>query len=129
MDLVVEQVEAVGRLRGVDPVWTGDLVLIALRGDRRASAQAPDVLAKGVAAQGKVRHHPLRQPGQALQERDGEGEFMSLPGSENEGHRASKPVGYHARLGSIAAARTAQRFTLVARLAGGPLFSAPAALW
>ena len=96
---------------GVDPVWTGDRVLIALRGDRRASAQALDVLAKGVTAQAAVRHHPLRHPGQALQKRDGVGEFMRLPGSQNEGHRPSQPVGDHTRLGAVAAPRAAQRFT------------------
>src|SRR3954467_10900506 len=35
---------------GVNPVWTGDLFLVALRGDGRTRAQAPDVFAKGVAA-------------------------------------------------------------------------------
>src|SRR5215207_7010416 len=114
---------------GVDPVRTGHRSLVRLRWDRRTRAQAPDVLAKGVAAQASVRHHPLRHAGQALQKRDGVGEFMSLPGSQEEGHRPSKPVGDHARLGAVAAARAAQRLTLIARLAGGPLFSAPAALW
>src|SRR5215217_347023 len=113
---------------GVDPVWTGDLFLIALRGDRRASAQAPDVLAKGVAAQAAVRHHPLRHTRQALQERDGVGQLMGLARSQDEGHRPSKSVGDHARRGAVAAARAAQRLTLIARRAGGPRFSAPAAL-
>src|SRR4029079_17339484 len=114
---------------GVDPVWTGDLVLIALRGDRWASAPAPDVLAKGIAAQAAVRHHPLRHPGQALQKRNRMGQLMRLPGGQDKGHRPSKPVGDHARLGPVAAPRTAQRLTRIALFAGGPLFSAPAALW
>src|SRR4051812_63794 len=113
----------------VDPVWTGHWGLVRLGRDRRTGAQAPDVLAKGVAAQASVRHHPLRHAGQALQERDRMGQLMRLARSQNEGHRPSKPVGDHARLGSIAAPRTAQRFTLIALFAGGPLFSAPAALW
>src|SRR4051795_13220933 len=45
---------------GVDPLRAGDLFLVALGGDRRASAQAPDVLAKGVTAQASISHHPLR---------------------------------------------------------------------
>src|SRR4051812_24255824 len=50
------------------------------------------------------------------------GQFMGLARRQDEGHRPSEPVGDHARLGPMAAARTAQRFTLIARLAGGPLF-------
>src|SRR4030095_2046845 len=114
---------------GVDPVRTGHRSLVLLRWDRRTRAQAPDMLATGVAAQASVRHHPLRHAGQARQKRDGVGEFMSLPGSQDEGHRPSKPVGDHARLGAVAATRAAQRLTLIAPLAVGPLFSAPAALW
>ena len=87
------------------------------------------MLAKGVAAQAPVRHHPSRHPGQALQKRDGVGQFMSLPGSQDEGHRPSQPVGDHASLGSIPSTRAAQRLTLISLLAVGPLFSAPAALW
>src|SRR3954453_15135132 len=114
---------------GVDPLRAGDLFLVALGGDRRASAQAPDVLAKGVTAQASISHHPLRHTGQAVEERDGMREFMGLTRSQDEGHRPSEPVGDHARLGPIAPTRAAQRFTLIARLAVGPLFSAPAALW
>src|SRR4051812_20002879 len=114
---------------GVDPVRAGDRAFVLLGRDRRTRAQAPDVLAKGVAAQASVRHHPFRHPGQALQERDRMRQFMRLARSQDEGHRASKPVGDHARLGAVAATRAAQRLTLIARLAGGPLFSAPAALW
>src|SRR3954467_1022708 len=107
---------------GVNPVWTGDLLLVALRGDGRTRAQGPDVLAKGVTAETPVRHHPLRHAGQALQERDRMGQLMRLPGSQDEGHRASEPVRDHAGLGSIAATRAAKRFTLIALLAVGPLF-------
>ena len=57
------------------------------------------------------------------------GQLMGLARSQDEGHRPSQPVGDHARLGAVAATRAAQRLTLIARLAGGPLFSAPAALW
>jgi hypothetical protein len=57
------------------------------------------------------------------------GQLMGLAWSQDEGHRPSKPVGDHARLGAVAATRAAQRLTLIARRAGGPLFSAPAALW
>src|SRR4051795_1025891 len=113
----------------VDPLRAGDLVLVALGRDRRTRAQAPDVLAKGVAGMTPVRHHPLRHPGQVLQKRDRMGQFMGLARRQDEGHRPSKPVGDHARLGPIAPTRAAQGFTLIARLAGGPLFSAPAAFW
>src|SRR3954469_3002074 len=113
----------------VDPLRTGDLFLVALGRDGRAGTALPNVLAKGVAAQASVRHHPFRHPGQALQERDRMRQFMRLARSQDERHRASKPVGDHARLGPIAPTRAAQRFTLIARLAVGPLFSAPAALW
>src|SRR3954467_14834762 len=114
---------------GVDPVRAGDLVLVALRGDGRASPQVPDVRAKGVAAQAAVRHHPFRHPRQTVQEWDGVRQLMGLAWSQDEGHRPSKPVGDHARLGPIPTTRTAQRFTLIALFAVGPLFSAPAALW
>src|SRR3954453_6807328 len=113
----------------VDPVWTGHWGLVLLGRDRRTGAQAPDVLAKGVAAQASVRHHPFRHPRQTVQEWDGLRQLMRLAWSQDEGHRPSKPVGDHARLGSIAAPRTAQRFTRIALFAGGPLFSAPAAVW
>src|ERR671912_1510781 len=57
---------------GVNPLWAGDRSFILLGRDRRTRAQAPDVLAKGVAAQASVRrHHPLWHAGQALQERNG----------------------------------------------------------
>ena len=113
----------------VDPLRAGYRSFVLFGRDRRTRAQAPDVLAKGVTAQASVRHHPLRHPGQAPQERDGMGQFMRLARRQDERHRASEPVGDHARLGPIAPTRAAQRFTLIARLAGGPLFSAPAALW
>src|SRR3954467_7751952 len=113
----------------VDPLRTGHRGFVLLGRDRRTRTQVPDVLAKGVTAQASIRHHPLRHPRQALQERDRMGQLMGLARSQDEGHRASKPVGDHARLGPIAPTRAAQRFTLIARLAVGPLFSAPAALW
>src|SRR3954454_11665884 len=113
----------------VDPLRAGDLVLVALGRDRRSRAQAPDVLAKGVAGMTPVRHHPFRHPRQALQERDRMGQFMRLTRRQDEGHRPSEPVGDHARLGPVAPTRAAQGFTLIARLAVGPLFSAPAAVW
>src|ERR671912_2634338 len=40
---------------GVDPRRAGDLFLVALRGDGRARAQGPDVLANGMTAQASVR--------------------------------------------------------------------------
>src|SRR3954465_894146 len=113
----------------VDPLRAGHRSFVLFGRDRRTRAQAPDVLAKGVTAETPVRHHPLRHPGQALQKRDRMGQLMGLARRQDEGHRPSKPVGDHARLGPIAPARAAQRFTLIARRAGGPLFSAPAALW
>src|SRR3954465_1478348 len=73
--------------------WKAQLRLCAR--DRRMRAQAPDVLAKGVAAQASVRHHPLRHPGQALQKRDGLRQLMGLARGQDEGHRPSKPVGDH----------------------------------
>src|SRR5215212_6299163 len=113
----------------VDPVRTGHRGFVLPGRDCRTRAQGPDVLAEGVAAQASVRHHPLRHPGQALQERDGLRQFMRLARRQNKGHRPSEPVGDHARLGAVAATRAAQRLTLIALFAGGPLFSAPAALW
>ena len=56
------------------------------------------------------------------------GQLMGLARRQDEGYCPSKPVGDPARLGSIPTPRAAQRFTLIARLAVGPLFSAPAAL-
>ena len=113
----------------VDPLRTGHGGFVLLGRDRRTRAHVPDVLAEGVAAETSVRHHPLRHAGQALQERDRMGQLMGLARRQNKRHRPSEPVGDHAGLGAIAAARAAQRFTLIARLAVGPLFSAPAALW
>src|SRR3954469_8916630 len=81
------------------------------------------------AAQASVRHHPLRHPGQTVEEWNRMGQFMGLAWSQDEGHRASKPVGDHTRFGPIPTSRAAQRFTLISPLAVGPLFSAPAALW
>src|SRR5215212_4098677 len=63
---------------GVDPVRAGDLVLVAPRGDGRASSQGPDVLAKGVAAQAAVRHPPFRHPGQTVEEWNRMGQLMRL---------------------------------------------------
>src|SRR3954451_18248310 len=115
---------------GVDPVRAGDLFLIALRGDRRARPQGPDVLAKGMTTQASVRHHPFRHPGQALQERDGLREFMRLTRRRNERHRPPEPVGDHARLGPIAPTRTAPPTptTRTAQPNGPTLHDDPAAL-
>src|SRR4051794_26695101 len=113
----------------VDPRRTGHRGFVLLGRDRRTRTQGPDVLAEGVTAQASVRHHPLRHAGQALQERDRMGQLMGLAWSQDEGPRASEPVGDHARLGAVAAPRAAQRLTLISTLAVGPLFSAPAALW
>jgi hypothetical protein len=76
-------------------------------------AQVPDVLAKGVAAQAAVRPHPFRHPGQTVEEWNRMGQLMRLTRSQDEGHRAAEPISDHTRLGSIAPARAAQRFTLV----------------
>src|SRR4051795_13001199 len=113
----------------VDPLRTGHRGFVLLGRDRRTRTQVPDVLAEGVAAQASVRHHPFRHPRQTVQEWDGLRQLMRLARSQDEGHRPSKPVGDHARLGPIPTTRTAQRFTLIALFAVGPLFSAPAALW
>src|SRR3954469_16315650 len=113
----------------IDPLRTGHRGFVLLGRDRRARAQGPDVLAKGVAAQASVRPHPFRPPGQALQKRDRMGKLMGLARRQDERHRPSEPIGDHPRLGPIAPARAAQRLTLIAPLAVGPLFSAPAALW
>src|SRR4051794_21670517 len=78
-------------------------------------------------AETSVSHHPLRHPWQALQERDGLREFMSLPGSQDERHRPSKPIGDHASFGSIAPTRAAQRLTLVPLSLRPPFRAAPAA--
>src|SRR3954454_18217521 len=134
----------------VDPLRAGHRSFVLFGRDRRTRAQGPDVLAKGVTGMTPVRHHPLRHPGQALQKRDRMGQLMGLARRQDEGHRPSEPVSDHANFSVIdaarasqrftliarlavgpllAPARAAQRFTLIARLAVGPLFSAPAALW
>jgi hypothetical protein len=96
---------------GVDPLRAGDLVLVALRRDRRTRAQALDVLPKGVAGMTPVRHHPLRHARQALQKGNRMRQLVGLARRQNEGQRPSKPVGDHARLGSVSAPRAAQGFT------------------
>ena len=87
------------------------------------------MFAKGVTGLTPVRHHPLRHARQAVEKRNSMGQLMGLARRQDEGHRASEPVGDHARLGAVAPTRAAQGFTLIALLAVGPLFSAPAALW
>src|SRR3954453_13624898 len=81
---------------------------------------------------------PLREKAVSTTRGHAEGEALITSGayrrplfksSQDEGHRPSEPVGDHARLGAVAATRAAQRLTLISTLAGGPLFSAPAALW
>ena len=53
------------------------------------------------------------------------GQLMGLAWSQDEGHRASEPVGDHARLGAVAATRAAKRLTLISTLAvGAPFFRA-----
>src|SRR4051812_28925407 len=113
----------------VDPLRAGHRGFVLLGRDRRTRAQVPDVLAKGVAAQASVRHHPLWHARQALQKGNCMGQLVGLARRQDEGHRPSKPVGDPARLGAVAATRAAQRLTLISPLAVGPLFSAPAALW
>src|SRR3954462_2856679 len=109
----------------VDPLRTGHRGFVLLGRDRRTRAQGPDVLAEGATAQASVRHHPLRHTGQPVEERDGMWQFMSLTGSQNERHRASEPVGDHARLGPIAPTRAAQGFTAVPLSGRAPLSSCP----
>ena len=111
----------------LDPLRTGHWGFVLFGRDRRTGATLPDVLAEGVTAEPPVSHHPLGHPWQALQERDGLREFMSLPGSENEGHRPSQPIGDHASFGSIAPTRAAQRLTLVPLRLRSPFRAAPAA--
>src|SRR5215207_9838156 len=114
---------------GVDPVRAGDLFLVAPRGDGRASPQVPDVLAKGVAAQASVRHHPFRHPGQTVEEWNRMGQLMRLTRSQDEGHRASEPISDHASLGPIPTTRPAQGFTGVPLRWRAPFRAAPAAFW
>src|SRR4051794_39406140 len=109
----------------VDPLRTGHRGFVLLGRDRRTRTQVPDVLAEGVTAQASVRHHPLRHAGQALQEWDGLRQLMRLAWSQDEGHRASEPVGDHARLGPIAPTRAAQGFTAVPLSGRAPLSSCP----
>ena len=77
-------------------------------------------------ASGKVGAVHTRQ---ALEERDGIGQFMGLTRSHDEGHGSSEPIRDHAGLGAIAPARSPKRFTCVPLRLGAPFRLAPAAFW
>jgi hypothetical protein len=93
---------------GVNPVWAGDGCLGVPGWNGRSSAPLPDVLAEGMAAEASISHHPLWDTKQPIEERDGMREFMSLPGSQNEGHRPSEPVGDHTGFGPHSPDESAQ---------------------
>src|SRR5512133_922208 len=95
----------------INPVRASDWRLVVFGRNSRTCAALPDVLAEGVTAKAAITHHPLRHPGQALQERDGMGQFMRLARRQDEGHRASEPISDHASLGPITPTRAPQRFT------------------
>src|SRR4051812_1487660 len=105
----------------INPVRASDWCLVVFGRNSRTCAALPDVLAEGVTAQAPVSHHPLRHTGQAVEERDGLRQLMSLTRSQDEGHRPSEAVGDHASFGPIAPTRAAQRLTLVP-LSLRPLF-------
>src|SRR4051812_5411563 len=97
----------------VDPVWAGDGGLVALWRDRRPRTQAPDLLAKGVTAIASVGHHPLRHARQTVEQRNGMGQLVRLTRRQDEGERATEPVGDHAGLRAEATTRAAQRLAAV----------------
>ncbi len=77
----------------VDRLRAGDRSLVAAGRDGRTHAEAPGVLAEGMAAVAAVGHHPHRHAGQAREQRHGVGQFVRLARREGEGDRPSRAVG------------------------------------
>lgn len=57
------------------------------------------------------------------------GQFMSLTGSDNEGHGSSEPISDHTSLGAVASTRSTKRLTYVSLSLSAPFRRAPAAFW
>ena len=112
----------------VDPLWAGDRRVGALGRDGGPRAQVPDALAKGIGGEARS---PTIHPGTSGRQPSSpgaRGSSCACPGA-SEGDGAPTPVGNHAGLRAIAAARAAKRLAHLSLLAVDPLFSAPAALW
>jgi len=80
----------------VDRLRAGDGGFVDLRRDGGPCAEAPDVVAEGVAAIAAIGHDPHRHAGQAPQQRYGLRRLVRLAGRYAEGDRAARGVGDHA---------------------------------
>ena len=120
---------------GEDPVRAGDLVLVALRGDGRASPQVPDVLAKrrGCSSLGPP-PPPTSAPRASGRGAGRPAAVMGSARSQDEGHRPSgahlacinaKPWSHTLHASWLSASRVSRSWELPLRGRPGRLLAAP----